>query len=171
MFDAVVRRFIIWARHRALTKVSLRRNPVVTFDDKFLFSRYEFLWCDEYPDVFYDRMKEYAKADGEIEPQRPHRPPWWRPFNVLLHCWSPVPGTREGFHDHPRWSITVCLRGKIIEHTPWWSRTLVPGSIVIRSYKAIHAFEVPKGYSGKTWTLFIVGRRNHRQNTFVITTR
>ena len=49
--------------------------------------------------------------------------------------------------------------------------SLQPGSIVIRSRKAIHAFRVPKEHHGKTWTLFIVGRRNHRQNTYVVTTR
>jgi hypothetical protein len=41
----------------------------------------------------------------------------------------------------------------------------------LRSRKYIHAFSIPEGYSGKTWTLFIVGRRNHRQNTYVVTAR
>lgn len=102
-------------------------------------------------------------------PNRPGELPWWRPFNAFLHCWCPAPELRESVHDHPRWSITICLRGRIIERTPWRERLLKPGSIVFRSHKAIHSFEVPAGYRGKTWTLFIVGRRKHRQNTYVVT--
>jgi hypothetical protein len=44
----------------------------------------------------------------------------------------------------------------------------VPGSIVFRSRKAIHAFRVPRETRGKSWTLFIVGRRNHPQNQYLI---
>ena len=126
---------------------------VVTFDGKFLFHRFEPFWKDE-----------WITGGGEHR----NRPPWWRPFNALLHRWAPAPGTREGWHDHPRWSITICLRGKMIEHTPWGDNVLTPGSIVIRSRKYIHAFSIPEGFSGKTWTLFIVGRRNHRQNGYVV---
>lgn len=131
-------------------------QPVVTFDDKHLFTRYAPFWPDESYSV---------RADG----RRWNRPPWWRPFNVLFHRWEPEPGTEEALHDHPRWSVTVCLRGRIIERTPWGDRVLRPGSIVIRSRKAIHAFAVPAEYSGKTWTMFVVGRRNHAQNSYVIT--
>jgi hypothetical protein len=135
----------------------MRPCSVVTFAGDFLFHRFEVLWPDEY------RIRMAEGTERMI-----NKRPWWAPFNVLLHCWRPTPDAREAMHDHPRWSITVCLRGKIIEHTPWGSRTLTPGSVVFRSRKAIHAFEVPKGYSGKTWTLFIVGRRKHRQNTYQV---
>lgn len=147
----IVRRFILWAMKRA----PYRQN-VITFDDVFLFWRWCFLWADE-----------YVTRSGKHHA----RPPWYRPFNVLLHCWRPKPGSSEGFHDHPRWSVTICLRGQIWERTPWSERLLTPGSVVIRSRKAIHAFRVSSGYEGKTWTLFIVGRRNHRQNTFAVTPR
>lgn len=123
-------------------------TSVVTFEGDPLFLRYQPFWPDEW--------KGYA------------RPPWYRPFNILFHDWKS--GHREAFHDHPRWSITVCLKGKIIEHTPWGSRTLRPGSIVVRSRKYIHAFELPED-AGETWTMFIVGRRNHCQNSFTITKR
>lgn len=129
---------------------------VVTFDGKFLFWRFMPFWPDE-----------WINGDGK----RYNRPPWWRPFNALLHLWKPAPGTREGWHDHPRWSITVCLRGRMTEHTPWGDNHLRPGSVVVRSRKYIHAFSIPEGYSGKTWTLFIVGRRNHRQNSYVVNPR
>jgi hypothetical protein len=133
-----------------------RKVDVVTFERGFLFTRYMPFWQDE-----------WINGSGKHY----YRPPWWRPFNVLMHRWCPAPGTREGWHDHPRWSITICLRGKLIEHTPWGDNVLTPGSIVIRSHKYIHAFSVPEGYARKTWTAFIVGRRNHRQNSYVVTPR
>ncbi len=146
--ESVLRRFIIWAVRRAP-----HRQRVVTFEGDFSFSRFEFLWSDE-----------WVSRDGS---RRWNRPPWYRPFNALLHCWRPA-HRGETFHDHPRWSITICLRGQLVERTPWGERLLTPGAIVVRSRKAIHAFHVPDGYRGKTWTLFIVGRRNHHQNRYVI---
>lgn len=140
------RAVIRWAIRR-----SKRRYWVVTHGESRLFRRYEPLWPDEYAGL--------------------NTLPWWRPFNALVHCWHPAAAQREAMHDHPRWSITVCLRGRIIERTPWGERTLTPGSVVIRSRKAIHCFEVPAGYRGKTWTLFIVGRRKHRQNTYEVLAR
>lgn len=141
----LARRFILWAVRRSC------RYPVVTFGGDFLFYRYAPFWQDEWC--------------GK------NLLPWWWPFNALLHCWRPAEQLREAMHDHPRWSITICLRGRIIERTPWGERLLTPGSIVIRSRKAIHSFEVPPGYRGKTWTLFIVGRRKYRQNTYQVIAR
>ena len=145
--------FILWAIRRARHSVR-----VVTFGGDLLFFRYQFLWPDEYL---------WARSDGTQT--MVDALPWWRPFNAFVHRWCPAPELRESIHDHPRWSITICLRGRIIERTPWGERLLKPGSIVFRSHKAIHSFEVPAGYRGKTWTLFIVGRRKHRQNTYVVT--
>lgn len=135
---------------------SVKRDPhplsVVTHDDRRqLFWRHQPFWYDE-----------FTGRDGESH----FRPPWWRPFNILVHRW--VGAHREAMHDHPRWSITICLRGRIIEHTPWKSRELRPGSIVVRSRKAIHAFELPADATQEVWTMFIVGRRNHRQNGYVV---
>lgn len=143
--------FIRWA-------VAREPHPlrVVTHEDsRLLLHRYQPFWRDEY--------HTRSTKTGEI--LRRHRPPWWRPFNILLHHWQA--GHREAMHDHPRWSITICLKGRLIEHTPWASRVLVPGAVVLRSRKAIHAFEMLPG-SGETWTLFIVGPRNHRQNGYVV---
>jgi hypothetical protein len=155
---SLTRRFIVWA----IRRTPCGRQHVIAFkrrDDgsEILgFYRYAFMWHDE-----------YVGKDGK----RWNRPPWWRPFNMLLHFWCPDPDYAEEFHDHPRWSITLCLRGKITEHTPWSSRELHAGSIVIRSRKAIHRFTVAPEYSRKTWTLFIVGRRNHWQNTYSVISR
>lgn len=132
-----------------------RRYKVVTFEGKYEFRRFCPFWDDEF-------------VSGSV---RWSRPPWWRPFNVLLHHWRPDKDAHEPFHDHPRWSITVVLKGEIVEETPWASRRLRPGSVVIRSRKAIHRFFVPEGFAGRTWTLFVVGRRDHRQNTFAVKAR
>ncbi len=141
---SLVDRFIQWATTRDRTGM----NEVVTFDGVLLFYRYHPLWPDEW--------------------QGRNRPPWYRPFNLFLHHWQH--GERGAFHDHPRWSITICLKGRIIEQTPWGDKLLRPGSVVFRSRKAIHAFELPED-AGETWTLFIVGRRNHLQNTYTIKRR
>lgn len=154
---------VLWLLRRAKRRWRVRSakwcaQPVISFETgKRGFSRFDPFWTDE-----------RIAGDGEHR----NRPPWYRPFNALLHLWCPHPEyRREEFHDHPRWSVTICLRGKLIEHTPWESRTLTAGCVVMRSRKAIHSFEIPPGYSGKTWTLFVVGRRNHSQNTYRITPR
>lgn len=174
VFEALARRLIVFAHRRAPHK-----QGVVTFDGVFSFYRFEFLWPDEIMAPWWEREKgrrdKIAAGENQIdsrrwtgvEEQAINRPPFWRPFNAFVHFWRPKHQGEE-FHDHPRWSITVCLRGRLIERTPWSERTLKPGSIAIRSRKAIHAFQVSPEYRGKTWTLFIVGRRNHRQNRYEI---
>lgn len=139
--------FILWCVRRS--KWTLR---VHGYEEKLTsFYRYCPLWYDE-----------WTGEDGV----KHNRPPWYRPFNILLHRW--VTDDNASFHDHPRWSITICLRGKLIERTPWGDKVLTPGSVTIRSHKFIHHFEVPHECRGKTWTLFIVGRRNYRQNDYFI---
>lgn len=157
--SGLIGRFLHWASHRAP-----HAQGVVTFDGKFLFNRYEFLRYDEATDEQWERRNPKPA-------RRPNALPWWLPCNAFVHSWNPEPGSQEGFHDHPRWSVTICLVGRIMERTPWGDRLLRPGSIVIRSRKAIHAFKVPDDHVGPIWTLFIVGRRVARQNTYVITAR
>ena len=140
MFRWLVDRFIAWNLRRESHPQRVVRHE----DGELLLYRYQPFWPDEWRGF--------------------HRPPWWRPFNILLHQW--VGAHNEEMHDHPRWSITIVLRGKLIEHTPWRSRVLTPGSIVVRSHKYIHAFEFEPGET--PWTLFIVGRRNHEQSGFEV---
>lgn len=90
--------------------------------------------------------------------------PWWCPCNFLLHNW--VDGDRGYLHDHPRWSITIVLKGRVIEETPKKYKWLGAGSIVFRSRKFIHRIIVPEAYANKTWTLFIVGRRRYKQSYY-----
>lgn len=145
----MIKKFILWAVRRSRLRGGW--YTVVTFGGSPLFRRFEFLWPDEY--------------------QGQNTLPWWKPFNAFVHWWRPVPEQREAMHDHPRWTITIVLRGCLIERTPWKLRVLWPGSVVVRSRKYIHGFEIPEQYRGKTWTLFIVGRRKHPQNTYEITPR
>ena len=91
--------------------------------------------------------------------------PWYKFVNAFLHNW--VKSDLEYMHDHPRWSITVLLSGELIEKTPWTSKHLKPGRIVIRSRKNIHRFELVD--NKPAWTLFIVGRRKHKQNWYKLT--
>jgi hypothetical protein len=138
-------------------------TPVVTFEGEELFDRYQIMRRDEWPDSWWDRHRDHFKV-------RPNKLPWWLPFNAFLHHWKVSNGIAESFHDHPRWSITICLKGKIIEMTPWGEKVLSPGSIILRSRKYIHAFKSIPGCD-ECWTLFIVGRRTHRQNTYQVTKR
>jgi hypothetical protein len=157
LFERLAGRFVIWALRRCrTTNGHLVRQEVVTFEDRHEFWRYAPFWPDE---SIIHKGKHW------------NRPPWWRPFNALLHHWNPDKDYAEPMHDHPRWSVTLCLRGRIVERTPWGERLLTPGAVVVRSRKAIHSFTVPDGYAGRTWTLFVVGRRDHAQNTYVVTPR
>lgn len=91
--------------------------------------------------------------------------PWWRPFNVFLHRWD---GDDTGHpHDHPRWSVTIVLRGALWEQRPLKHAWLTPGSIVFRSHKFVHKIETPVHFRRKTYTLFIVGRRRWQQHWYV----
>src|SRR3546814_6291073 len=102
-------RVIAWVEKRDPNPLCVVRHE----DRAHLLNRYQPFW-----------QVEWIGKDGKHY----NRPPWWRPFNILLHEW--VATNNEEMHDHPRWSVTVVLRGQLIEHTPWGSRTLTPGSIV-----------------------------------------
>lgn len=92
--------------------------------------------------------------------------PWYLPFNAFLHCWTD--GDTGYLHDHPRWSITIVLKGGIVEQTATKDKWLSPGSFVFRSHRFVHRMIVPDMYKGKTWTLFIVGRRKYRQSYYTL---
>jgi hypothetical protein len=163
LFERLARLFVGWvvAKSKAAKRLPI---PIVTFAGQALFERYEFFRRDEWPDSWWDDHRS-------AYPKRPNALPWWLPFNVFVHKWHPEPGFEEDFHDHPRWSVTICLVGRIVERTPWGNRTLKPGSIVFRSRKAIHGFALDPAYDGEVWTLFVVGRRKYRQNTYIVTAR
>lgn len=109
------------------------------------------------------RQDEYYLSDGRLI----NKLPWWCPFNVFLHHWTP-PREPETMHDHPRWSVTLCLANSITESSPWSTRVLEPGDIVVRSRRAIHSFAAaPSGKRrNSAWTIFIVGRRRYEQHWY-----
>lgn len=137
---------ILWLRKRGMGPWHQR---IINSFDKLNMYRFMPFW----PDEFYS-------SDGVLR----NKMPWYRPFNILMHCW--VSSDTGLMHDHPRWSITIVLRGFLIEETPWGKRCLSPGSVVIRSRKNIHRFHIQQEDKGKTWTLFIVGRRKHKQQYY-----
>jgi hypothetical protein len=82
----ILRLILLWLIRRVRSKRHFPRKyagqRVTTFEGLFLFWRFTPFWDDEY--VGITSRKHY------------HRPPWWRPFNALLHQWIPTPDTREG---------------------------------------------------------------------------
>lgn len=112
------------------------------------FCRFQLMWPDE-----YIHPTSFERTGGA---------PWWFPFNAFVHRWF---RSDNGLpHTHPRWSITVVLTGRLVEITNREKiRFLGPGSISIRNTKDAHSLLIPAGYEGKTFTLFIVGRRRKAQ--------
>lgn len=78
-------------------------------------------------------------------------------LNVYLHHFLHSDDDRA-LHDHPYWSISLCLWGSSIEHlAAGRSRTIRQGSIVLRSAAASHRIELRDGTD--CWTLFVTGPR------------
>lgn len=136
-------------------------------------------WLDHHPLTSWDTVEgksrrvahryapfftdEIQRGDDTI-----YKPlPWYMPFNILLHNWREH-DDMENMHDHPRWTFTICLKGELIEKTPWGERVLRPGSMVLRSPRYIHGFRVTAEHSCRTWTLFLVGRRRYPQNSYIV---
>lgn len=145
-----MKKFIKRIIDRAIQRWSTAMNNRLTnSNDEVTTSRYHFLWPDEY----------WSDQHGLV-----NELPWYLPFNVFLHCWTK---SDDGLlHDHPRWSITIMLRGCLIEETPIRYKWLTPGSVVFRSRKYVHRMIVPERYAGNAWTLFIVGRRRFKQSYY-----
>ena len=88
----------------------------------------------------------------------------WFPFNLTLH--KIVRSDDPVFHDHPWPYMTIIIKGGYFEHTPILSNknTIVgetvrwrgPGSIIMRSSKALHWLELDPGV-GYATTLFFMG--------------
>jgi len=97
------------------------------------------------------------------------------PFNVFLHQFMKSDDD-YAWHDHPwDWYFTLILKGGYWEHTPAGTKWRGPGTFKFIKMKTrhfddfqpenglgpsndAHWLEVPN--PGKTWTLFIRGRKN-----------
>jgi len=77
-------------------------------------------------------------------------------FNIFLHKFYRSDDDRA-LHDHPWISLSILLKGEIIEHT-WGNkvRYITRFLPIFRSAKLAHRIELVKG---PVWTLFITGPR------------
>lgn len=168
----MLKRFLIWASKRY-------SHRVTDWEGRSSFRRFCVLgYTDEWRD-----------GNGKLHPShRVHVPNWimwvyrktkrklwlgrwtvlpsWAPCNIFVHWWNPANLEDESWHDHPRWSISIPLRGEITEITPWGETVMRPGMVILRSHRYIHKFKMKAEHRGKTWTMFIVGRRVHPQNIY-----
>jgi len=106
-----------------------------------------------------------GNENGEEYLRRWHLIPRNRFMNIYLHHFVGDDPGRD-FHDHPWGSLSVCLKGRMIEsydrrrsgvfgqNVYHRTRTIRPGSIHYRKATFLHRIDqVLKG----TWTLFITG--------------
>lgn len=74
-------------------------------------------------------------------------------FNIYLHKIMKNDDDRA-LHDHPWWSISILLKGKlkeVLKATVRYPRRFIP---LLRSAKLAHRLEIVEG---PAWTLFITG--------------
>ena len=121
-------------------------------------------------------MRPRREADFLIGPsaEDPYMRRWWiiprnNYFNIYLHHMRHDDDDRAP-HDHPWWSLSLCLRGVIREHQmeirrtrtwptreagrDWYINWIGKGDWKWRSNQYIHRLELP---FGDAWTLFITG--------------
>jgi hypothetical protein len=77
----------------------------------------------------------------------------------------------EQMHDHARRSLTIVLKGELIEKHLGVRSALRAGSIVFGRPNTFTAFASSRSIARKTWTLFVVGRRIGVQNTYSVERR
>jgi hypothetical protein len=105
-----------------------------------------------------------GNENGEEYLRRWHIIPRNRWLNIYLHHFVGDDPGRD-FHDHPWGSLSICLKGRMIEsyepeYSPFYgydgskTRVIQPGSIHYRKSTFLHRIDqILKG----TWTLFITG--------------
>lgn len=95
---------------------------------------------------------------------RPYLRRWWlvprnRFFNVYLHQFLRSDDDRA-LHDHPWWSLSLLLCGRMLEHTigaggVHHRAELTHGGMRLRSARFAHRLELEPGT--ECWTLFVTG--------------
>lgn len=76
-------------------------------------------------------------------------------FNVYLHKFTGSDDPRA-LHDHPWYSVSLLLKGEIIEHSFKGVRHIPRILPIFRTAKFAHRLELVKG---PVWTIFITGPR------------
>lgn len=85
---------------------------------------------------------------------------WWviprnRYFNIYLHHILHSDDDRA-LHDHPWWSLSLCLSGQVLEYRKGMElRYVSAGDVVLRSARAAHRLELRD--KADCWTLFVTG--------------
>jgi len=82
----------------------------------------------------------------------------WRTRICSLYVhWFCSSDDDRALHDHPWWSLSVCLTGYMLEHLEGGTKKLIePGSVVLRSARHAHRLEL---LSENACTLFLTGPR------------
>lgn len=89
---------------------------------------------------------------------------WWviprnKIFNIYLHHIRHSDDDRA-LHDHPWWSLSLCLAGFMVEYYKKGEyinrRGVWQGDVVFRNGSFAHRLEIPEDGKG-AWTLFITG--------------
>lgn len=66
----------------------------------------------------------------------------------------------DGVHDHPWDNISIVVAGGYWEHLPDGQRLWrKPGFVKFRKAEEFHRLEIPVGWEGKAWTIFIRFKR------------
>ena len=109
-----------------------------------------------------DKVISRRPPDFLIGPDKdPYLRRWWiiprnKCFNIYLHQMLHDDDDRA-LHDHPWWSVSICLRGQIIEHdNTVFRKRLFQGDVVFRDGKTPHRLSFPQGQAR---TLFVTGPR------------
>ena len=100
-------------------------------------------------------VRRITGLDGSEYLIRRYLLPRNRLLNIYLHKFLGSDDDRA-LHDHPWYSLSITLKGRLIEHLPGNNRrTITAGGITLRSPKFQHRIELPAGESAVT--LFMTG--------------
>ncbi len=100
-------------------------------------------------------VRRISGLDGSDYLVRRYLLPRNRVLNVYLHKFLGSDDDRA-LHDHPWYSISVVLKGKMIEHLPGGRKRIIgAGKFTVRAPKFQHRIELPADETAVT--LFITG--------------
>ena len=103
---------------------------------------------------------------GADHPDGPYMRRWWliprNPiFNVYLHEFLRSDDDRA-LHDHPWWSLSIMVRGFLLEQHAKGRRSIKNGAITFRRAAFSHRIEVPRSLAMEGFypvTIFLTGPR------------
>jgi hypothetical protein len=116
-------------------------------------------------DLLFERVAMKRVPDFIVGDARdPYLLRWWilprnRLCNVYLHCFMRSDDDRA-LHDHPWYSLSLALRGEVLEHSVGpdgapSTRAIAAGAWRLRTATYAHRLELAAG--AHCWTLFLTG--------------